>query len=159
MAVRRTQWRLPALRAGRLPLRRHRRRQRHRDELQTGQDLSDLLGRHPAHRRGQCRCGEAYGIPKRTLSSKLRGARPEIWAYGLRQPWKFSFDRASGNLWAGEVGQDLWEMVLRIERGGNYGWSVTEGAPVPARTQEGPDADPAARGRAPALGLPLDLGG
>lgn len=97
------------------------------DELKTGQDVSDLLASmlridvdHPS-------AGQAYGIPKDNPFVQTKGARPEIWAYGLRQAWKFSFDTKTGDLWAGEVGQDLWEMVYKIERGGNYGWSVSEG--------------------------------
>jgi uncharacterized repeat protein (TIGR03806 family) len=98
------------------------------DELQTGQDIGDLLAcmiridvDHPDE-------GKAYGIPKDNPFVKMPGARPEIWAYGLRQFWKFSFDRKTGDLWGGEVGQDLWESVYRIEKGGNYGWSVSEGS-------------------------------
>ena len=98
------------------------------DELQTGQDVGDLLASivridvdHPAG-------GKAYGIPKDNPFVNTPGARPEVWAYGLRQIWKFSFDRQTGDLWAGEVGQDLWESVYKIERGGNYGWSITEGS-------------------------------
>src|SRR6185369_655914 len=97
------------------------------DELKTGQDISDLLASllridvdHPIE-------GLAYGIPKDNPFVTTKDARPEIWAYGLRQAWKFSFDFKTGDLWAGEVGQDLWEMVYKIERGGNYGWSVQEG--------------------------------
>ncbi|HLQ45807.1 MAG TPA: PQQ-dependent sugar dehydrogenase, partial [Planctomycetaceae bacterium] len=97
------------------------------DGLQTGQDISDLLGAilrldvdHPA-------AGKAYGLPKDNPFVGDPKARGEIWSFGHRQVWKFSFDAPTGQLWAGEVGQDLWEMVYLIQRGGNYGWSVREG--------------------------------
>ncbi len=96
------------------------------DELHTGQNLADLLGSILRIDVDRPDAGKGYGIPKDNPFVDTKGARPEVWAYGLRQPWKFSFDR-EGTLWAGEVGQDLWEMVLKVERGGNYGWSVTEG--------------------------------
>jgi len=97
------------------------------DSRQTGQDISDLYGSilriDVDHESG----GKPYSIPKDNPFANTKGARPEVYAYGIRQAWKISHDTATGQLWAGEVGQDLWEMVYIIEKGGNYGWSVKEG--------------------------------
>ena len=101
------------------------------DPLTTGQDPGDWFGSilridvdHPSD-------GKPYGIPRD--NPRLRDPRrfaawaPEVYCIGLRNVWKFSFDRETGTLWAGEVGQNLWEMVHIIENGGNYGWSIKEG--------------------------------
>ncbi len=94
----------------------------------TGQDLGSLAGKILRIDVDNPDPDKTFGIPKDNPFVSVKGACPEIWAYGLRQPWKMSFDRATGDLWTGNVGQDLWEQIYRIERGGNYGWSVLEGS-------------------------------
>ena len=101
------------------------------DPLSTGQNPHDWFGSilriDVDHPEG----GKPYGIPKdnpyKRDSKKFGHWAPEVYCIGLRNVWKFSFDRKTGDLWAGEVGQNLWEMVHRIENGGNYGWSIREG--------------------------------
>jgi len=109
------------------------------DELQTGQDLSDLSGailRLDVDRPTE---GRNYGIPADNPFLQYPGARPEIFSYGHRQVWRFSFDKATGRMWGGEVGQDLWEMIYIIHKGGNYGWSVMEGShPFRPERKRGP---------------------
>lgn len=94
------------------------------DPLGNGQDTSNLFG---ALLRIDVDGGPPYAVPP---DNPLVGGagRPEIWAWGLRNPWRFSFDRATGDLWLGDVGQAQWEEVNRIQRGGNYGWNIREGA-------------------------------
>jgi glucose/arabinose dehydrogenase/mono/diheme cytochrome c family protein len=78
--------------------------------------------------------GRHYSVPKDnpifdagSPIATVTAARPETWAYGLRQPWRLVVDRSSGQLWVGNQGQDLWEQIYLIARGGNYGWSILEG--------------------------------
>jgi len=97
------------------------------DTKKTGQDVSDLLSSILRIDVDRPADGRTFSIPPDNPFRTLEGARPEIWAYGLRNPWKMTFDRETGELWAADVGWDLIEPVYRIEKGGNYGWSVTEG--------------------------------
>lgn len=97
------------------------------DSLEIGQDLSSVFAKLLRIDVDNPAAPNAYSIPKDNPFVNTPGARPEVYAYGLRQLWRYSFDRKTGDLWGGEVGQDLWEMVYKIEKGGNYGWSVMEG--------------------------------
>lgn len=70
----------------------------------------------------------AYSVPPDNPFVDLKDARPETWAYGLRNPWRIACDPVTGAIWVGNNGQDLWEQVYLVERGANYGWSVYEGS-------------------------------
>jgi putative heme-binding domain-containing protein len=98
------------------------------DQYLTGQDMSTLAGKILRIDVDRSENGRNYAIPPDNPFVGQPNTRPEIWALGLRQPWKFSFDRKTGDLWCGNVGQDLWEQIYLIEKGGNYGWSVMEGS-------------------------------
>ncbi len=74
--------------------------------------------------------GKAYTVPADNPFVETPGFAPETWAYGLRNPWRLTFDAASGQLWVGENGQDYWEYARLIQRGANYGWSRYEGGHV-----------------------------
>ncbi len=105
------------------------------DPFNTGQDVSDLLSsilRIDVDRKDR---GKNYAVPKDNPFVGLKGAAPEVWAYGFRNPWRMSFDRQTGELFVGDVGWELWESVHRVEKGGNYGWSAMEG-PQPIKPEK-----------------------
>ena len=97
------------------------------DPLRHGQNLGTVHGavlridvRNPPE-------GKTYTVPEDNPFVNTPGARPEIWAYGLRNPWRLDFDPKTGQLWVGQNGQDQWEQVYAIQKGANYGWAIMEG--------------------------------
>jgi glucose/arabinose dehydrogenase len=98
----------------------------------NGQDTQALLGKilriDPANPSG----GQEYGIPADNPFADGEGGRPEVWLYGVRNPWRFSFDRTNGDLWIGDVGQNEWEEIDQLPaaagggRGANLGWNEME---------------------------------
>jgi putative heme-binding domain-containing protein len=92
-----------------------------------GQDLTIHLGKMLRIDVDHQDPGLAYAIPRDNPFLTLTNARPEIWAYGLREPWRFSFDTATGDLWVGDVGQDRVEEVSIVRSGENMGWNIYEG--------------------------------
>ena len=92
-----------------------------------GQDLRTLLGTILRIDVSALDETGAYAVPPDNPFVVVQGARPEIWAYGLRNPWRFSFDRETGDLWTGDVGQNRLEEIDIIRPGLNYGWNIMEG--------------------------------
>jgi putative heme-binding domain-containing protein len=92
-----------------------------------GQDLTTHLGKILRIDVDHTDVGLAYAIPADNPFRDRSDARPEIWAYGFREPWRFSFDPVTRDLWVGDVGQDRVEEVATVRRGENHGWNVYEG--------------------------------
>ena len=93
----------------------------------NGQNLATILGSVIRIDVSQASMAESYTIPDDNPFVGQEGARGEIFAYGLRNPWRMSFDTAEGDLWVGDVGQGTFEEVNRVQGGDNLGWNAMEG--------------------------------
>ncbi|MBO3738666.1 PQQ-dependent sugar dehydrogenase [Actinoplanes flavus] len=103
------------------------------DPFKAGQDLGTLLGKIVRIDVNRACGAKPYCVPATNPFVRTPGARPEIWLYGLRNPWRFSVDPVDNSLWIGDVGQGLVEEVNHIrpwQGGANLGWSCKEGTPV-----------------------------
>lgn len=96
------------------------------DPFENGQKLSTLLGKVLRIDVDHKSAGKNYAIPKDNPFVAKKEAAPEIFAYGLRNVWRMAFDKKTGDLWAGEVGQNLYEEIVLLKSGGNYGWNLRE---------------------------------
>ena len=108
----------------------------------TGQDLGDFLASILRIDVDHADGTNAYAVPADNPFLATPGARPEVWAFGFRNAFRMSFDRPTGDLWLGDVGWEQWEMVYRVERGGNYGWPIHEGPNRNVRTDVKPGPGP-----------------
>jgi glucose/arabinose dehydrogenase len=96
------------------------------DPLKNAQNMNVLLGKILRIDVNAKADGKNYAVPKDNPFVGKDGVKPEIWASGFRNVWRFAFDRKGGQLWAADVGQNLWEEINVVEKGGNYGWSKRE---------------------------------
>ena len=94
------------------------------DPRGNGQNMDTLLGKILRIDVGPA---QLYAVPPDNPFVGHAGIQPEIWASGVRNPWRFSFDRTTGRLFVGDVGQDSFEEVDLATKGGNYGWNIMEG--------------------------------
>jgi glucose/arabinose dehydrogenase len=94
------------------------------DPLKHGQNTNTLMA---AILRIDVDKEVPYAIPSDNPFADGKGGKPEIYAWGFRNPWRWSFDRDSGNLWVADVGEYHWEEVNSVKKGGNYGWPIREG--------------------------------
>jgi glucose/arabinose dehydrogenase len=100
----------------------------------VAQDLTNHLG---TIARVEVDGWHPYSLPGDNPLVGREGVLLETWAYGLRNPWRFSFDRETGDLYVGDVGKGRYEEIDLVERGGNYGWYLREGGPCRVQTTVG----------------------
>jgi glucose/arabinose dehydrogenase len=100
------------------------------DPFLNAQSRANLLGKVLRLDVRAATADKPYAIPADNPWPQVEGVRPEIWCYGLRNPWRITFDRATGDLWCGDVGQNRLEEVDRLVKGGNYGWNALEAGEV-----------------------------
>ncbi|MDB5310846.1 MAG: yliI 3 [Gemmataceae bacterium] len=111
------------------------------DLYDNGQKLGSLLGKVLRIDVNAKTGGKNYAIPKDNPFVGTKDASPEIYAYGLRNVWRMGFDRKTGQLWAADVGQNLYEEINLVRKGGNYGWNRREGLHPFGALGSGPRAD------------------
>ncbi|MCX7700842.1 MAG: PQQ-dependent sugar dehydrogenase, partial [Gemmataceae bacterium] len=109
------------------------------DTDNVGQEMTTLLAKVLRIDVDRPDPGRHYSIPKDNPFIHLPDARPETWAFGLRNPWRITCDEKTGHIWVGQNGQDLYEQAFLVRKGDNYGWSVMEGShPFYRHRQVGP---------------------
>ncbi|MCA9113920.1 MAG: PQQ-dependent sugar dehydrogenase [Planctomycetaceae bacterium] len=110
------------------------------DPFGHAQNTSTLLGSILRIDTSRSEDGKPYAIPADNPLVGQKEARPEIFAWGVRNVWRMAFDRETGKLWCGDVGQNLWEEINIVEKGGNYGWNLREAThPFGRKSSDGQD--------------------